>query len=123
MQVFKVIGPKQQMFALKRIDLHGVGKESRKGFFEEVALLQRLQGKPGIIQYIASEIYHEEKVMFVVLEFGEIDLSRLLAKKQRQWREEGFSDPLKADPQFVCSLWRDMLKAVHVRLRCLPTSR
>ena len=120
-QVFKVMAPNNKLFALKKISFHNVDPDVQRGFLEEVKLLKKLHGRPGIIQLISNETYHHDKLMFVLLEFGEIDLNKLLERKQRRWREEGFTDPLKADPQFICSTWREMLKAVNVRsVPCNP---
>lgn len=82
-KVYKVIAPNRQIYALKRIKISGRDSESSRGFIDEITLLKRLKGKPNIIQLIDAEVIPEEGLIFVVLEFGEIDLANLLVKMQR----------------------------------------
>jgi Protein kinase domain len=114
-QVLKVMAPNARIFAIKMVNLNNLDKASRAGFFEEVALLQRLRGKPGIIRIVDSEHAPQQGLLYVVLEYGEIDLAQLLDKKRRQWKDH---DPFAIDAHFLGSVWRDMLRAVGVRAAC-----
>jgi serine/threonine-protein kinase TTK/MPS1 len=109
------MAPNKRVFAIKRVTLSKMNDESRRGFLEEVDLLQRLKGHPGIIQMYHYESYPREEVMMVVLEHGEIDLNNLLRLKRQHWAKEKNPDPFVADPHFVSALWRDMLRSVQVR--------
>ena len=71
--------PKRKTYALKRIRLQGREKETIAGFMDEIRLLQGLRGRDNIIQLVDAEVCKSEGLIYVVLEYGEIDLARLLA--------------------------------------------
>lgn len=50
------MAPNRKIFALKRIKLQGKDSEASRGFVDEITLLQRLRGKPNIIQLIDAEV-------------------------------------------------------------------
>ena len=56
----------------------GRDAEAASGFLDEIVLLQRLAGKPGIIALVDSEVHRGEGLIYMVLECGDIDLARLL---------------------------------------------
>ena len=83
-KVYKVLCPKRKTYALKRIRLQGREKETIAGFMDEIRLLQSLRGKDNIIQLVDAEVCKTEGLIYVVLEYGEIDLARLLSKREKQ---------------------------------------
>lgn len=118
-QVLKVMAPNARIFAIKKVFLKNCDKSTKAGFFEEVDLLRRLRGKPGIIQLVDSERLDAEELLYVVLEYGEIALEKLLQKKRRQW---GAHDPWTLDAEFIGGVWKEMLRAVGVCSLLLPTT-
>ncbi|CAG9463572.1 unnamed protein product [Pedinophyceae sp. YPF-701] len=108
-KVYKVIGPDNRIYALKRIKLDGRDPEASRGFLDEVSLLKRLQGRDNIVRLIDSETPPDTHLLYVVLEYGETDLARLLhrhGKARRERGETGF------DENFVRMYWQQMLRAV-----------
>jgi serine/threonine-protein kinase TTK/MPS1 len=83
-KVYKVLCPKRKTYALKRIKLAGREKETVAGFMDEIRLLQGLRGRDNIIQLVDAEVCKSEGLIYVVLEYGEIDLARLLSKREKQ---------------------------------------
>ena len=83
-KVYKVLCPKRKTYALKRIRLQGREKETIAGFMDEIRLLQGLRGRDNIIQLVDAEVCKNEGLIYVVLEYGEIDLARLLSKREKQ---------------------------------------
>ncbi|KAL0032168.1 hypothetical protein WJX77_008646 [Trebouxia sp. C0004] len=110
-KVFKVMAPNRKIFALKRIKLQGKDSEASKGFVDEITLLQRLRGKQNIIQLVDAEVIQAEGTIYMVLEYGDIDLARLLAKHEQARREGGGADEL--DENFIRLYWQQMLQAVQ----------
>lgn len=110
-KVYKVVSPHRKIFALKRIRLNGHDKESAQGFVDEIHLLRQLQGKENIIQLIDAELISSESsgVIYVVLEYGDIDLARLLAKQEAARRATPSAQP---DENFIRLYWQQMLQAV-----------
>jgi serine/threonine-protein kinase TTK/MPS1 len=51
----QVIAPNHQIYALKRIRLHGRDSESATGFVDEIRMLHKLRKKDNIIQLIDAE--------------------------------------------------------------------
>jgi len=123
-KVFKVLSvgeAEPQIYALKRIKLQRADPSSLSSFMNEISLLQRLRGNPHIITLIDSEIDKENKVIYVVMEHGEIDLNSLL---QRQRKEESVEDGTSfsfnssgmvgnLSVNFIRLIWMNMLQAVH----------
>ena len=85
-KVYKVLCPKRKTYALKRIRLQGRERETIEGFMDEIRLLQGLRGRDNIIQLVDAEVCKAEGLIYVVLEYGEIDLARLLNKREKQAR-------------------------------------
>jgi hypothetical protein len=98
-EVFKVIASDCSIYALKRISLKGRDFTSARGFCQEIEYLQRLKGKRHIIQLIDFEVTNkkvldrrnyqggdikEDAFIFMVLEYGEIDLANMLSAKCKQ---------------------------------------
>ncbi|WIA08718.1 hypothetical protein OEZ85_008142 [Tetradesmus obliquus] len=118
-KVFKVMGPSCKIYALKRIRLAGRDAEAASGFIDEINLLLRLRNKPNIIQLIDSQVFTDEGLIYMVQEYGEIDLARLLAKHDAVRRAAAGVDLAKGgllqdnlDENFIRLYWQQMLQAV-----------
>ena len=83
-----------------------------KGFLDETRLLATLRGKPGIIQLIDHQLLVKEQLMYVLLEYGDTDLARLLHRQEKARKERGESGYL--DENFIRLYWEQMLRAVGV---------
>ena len=120
-KVFKVLALSEEeprICALKRIKLQRIDKSSLSSFENEIALLKSLRGKANIVELFDSEINLENKVIYVVMEHGEIDLNKLLSKERKQEEEETSCalEIAKAGPlsfNFIRLTWMNMLQAVH----------
>jgi serine/threonine-protein kinase TTK/MPS1 len=117
-KVYKVLCPKRKTYALKRIRLQGREKETIAGFMDEIRLLQSLRGKDNIIQLVDAEVCKTEGLIYVVLEYGEIDLARLLSKREKQARAKGNagagvqSNAGMIDDNFLRLYFEQMVEAV-----------
>ncbi|KAL3697086.1 hypothetical protein R1sor_011162 [Riccia sorocarpa] len=121
-EVYKVIDSEFSIYALKKIILGGRDYSTARGYYQEIEYLERLRGKRHIVQLIDYEVtnrsvvdesYGEEKIqgdacMYVVLEYGEIDLAGILSKKRKEMLES--SEPL--DDNWIRFYWKHMLVAV-----------
>ena len=108
-KVFKVVSPKRKILALKRIQLDGRENETIAGFIDEIKLLKTLRGRDNIIQLVDAEVCLEERLIFMVLEFGEIDLAHMLAKREKQ--RQGVVGAV--DDNFVRLYFEQMVEAVN----------
>jgi len=105
-KVYKVLDEDGNIHAIKQVSLENVDNTIKNGYIEEIKLLQRLKNYNGIIRLMDWELKSEEKFLNIVLEFGEIDLARLLAKL----------GPLlhKGGENYLRMYWQQMLEAVRV---------
>ena len=108
-KVFKVVSPKRKILALKRIRLDGKETETVAGFIDEIKLLKTLRGRDNIIQLVDAEVCPNEKLIFMVLEFGEIDLAHMLAKREKQRQSHGGV----IDDNFLRLYFEQMVEAVN----------
>lgn len=99
-KVYKVLSPEGETYALKRAVASCM--EHFEALANEVTLLQQLKGSPHIIQVCRAEVLPQELVINIVMEIGDMDLSRLLQSDP----DLGLADLQK--------LWREMLEAVQV---------
>ncbi|KAF6176809.1 hypothetical protein GIB67_037358 [Kingdonia uniflora] len=103
-EVFKVITADCTIFALKKIKLKGRDFSTAFGFCQEIEYLNKLKGKNNIIQLIDYEVtdktllaevtkgsmtikdgrIRDDEYIYMVLEYGEIDLAHMLSLK---WKE------------------------------------
>lgn len=67
-------------YAIKRVNMAEADQETVRSYQEEIKLLTRLQKYSCIIGLVDHEYVPGAEFMFIVLEFGEIDLARILAK-------------------------------------------
>ncbi|KAJ7515697.1 hypothetical protein O6H91_22G024000 [Diphasiastrum complanatum] len=101
--VYKVISQDCTIFALKKIKLKGRDRQTACGFHQEIEYLQRLSGKRHIIKLVdyqvsdkkifedsnaqQGEIITEDAFIYMVLEYGEIDLAHMLDHKKKEMSE------------------------------------
>ncbi|EOA33656.1 hypothetical protein CARUB_v10019825mg [Capsella rubella] len=128
-EVHKVISSDCTIYALKKIKLKGRDYATAYGFCQEIGYLKKLKGKTNIIQLIDYEVtdktlLHEvlngtmsnkdgrvkdDGFIYMVLEYGEIDLAHMLSQK---WREIEGSDRT-IDENWLRFYWQQILQAVN----------
>ncbi|XP_070190453.1 dual specificity protein kinase TTK-like [Littorina saxatilis] len=104
-QVYMVLDANTNIRALKVVDLEGAGLEVIDGFRNEISLLQRLQYCDSVIKMYNFELNEELNRLYVVLEFGETDLSGFFSERAKQ--QQGL------DPTLIKFYWAEMLRAVN----------
>ncbi|KAK4049004.1 Serine/threonine kinase mps1 [Microbotryomycetes sp. JL201] len=102
-RVYRVLDEKNNLFAIKKVDISKNDAESRASFINEIHLLEKLRGNPQIIRLVDSEINDQKKVLLMVMEVGETDLNNLLV--------EHSGKPISMN--FIRYIWEQMLEAVH----------
>ncbi|KAL9245529.1 hypothetical protein vseg_019172 [Gypsophila vaccaria] len=128
-EVHKVISSDCTIYALKKIKLKGRDYATAFGFCQEILYLKKLKGKNHIIQLIDFEVtdkallqevmndsinnkdskVKDDGYIYMVLEYGEIDLAHMLAQK---WKEiEGSST--RIDENWLRFYWQQILEAVN----------
>ncbi|XP_075518994.1 serine/threonine-protein kinase MPS1-like isoform X2 [Primulina tabacum] len=128
-EVHKVISSECRIYALKRIKLKGRDYATAYGFCQEIEYLNRLKGKNNIIQLIDYEVtdktllqevmngsmnnkdgrVKDEGYIYMVLEYGEIDLAHMLSQK---WGELDGSIATM-DENWLRFYWKQILLAVN----------
>jgi serine/threonine protein kinase len=103
-KVYRILGPDLKIYALKKIKLKRLDPASIEQYNNEIQLLKRLQGNPHIIRLIAAEPDLQQRLIHVVMEHGEIDLSEKLQKMKGSGGLE---------ENFLRITWMQMLQAVH----------
>lgn len=68
-RVYRVLDHSNVLYALKKVDISRNDAETRASFINEICLLQKLRGKPQIIQLVDSEINDVKKNLFMVSSF------------------------------------------------------
>ncbi|OIT28864.1 PREDICTED: serine/threonine-protein kinase mph1 isoform X1 [Nicotiana attenuata] len=128
-EVHKVIASDCSIYALKKIKLKGRDYATSYGFCQEIEYLKRLKGKNNIIQLIDYEVtdkrlldevmngsmsnnesrVKEDGYIYMVLEYGEIDLAHMLSQK---WKELDDPDSI-IDENWLRFYWQQILLAVN----------
>ena len=105
-KVFRVLSSDGRVLALKRIKLKETEIEhSFAGYANEITLLRRLAGKPGIVRLFAADISKDTGSIHMVMEAGEADLATVLTRTRN---EKGY-----CDGNFARLAWQQMLEAVQ----------
>ncbi|CAL9170367.1 unnamed protein product [Musa hybrid cultivar] len=127
-EVHKVISSDCTIHALKKIKLKGRDYPTAYGFCQEIEYLKKLKGKSNIIQLIDYEVtdktlfqevvngsmnikekrIKDDECIYMVLEYGEIDLAHMLAQKWKEMSASGW----KIDENWLRFYWQQMLEAV-----------
>ncbi|KAG1334668.1 serine/threonine-protein kinase MPS1 [Cocos nucifera] len=128
-EVHKVISSDCIIYALKKIKLKGRDYPTACGFCQEIEYLNRLKGKNNIIQLIDYEVtdktllqeavngsptikdgrIKDDEYIYMVLEYGEIDLAHMLSQKWKEMNKSGW----KLDENWLRFYWQQMLEAVN----------
>ncbi|EPS73139.1 hypothetical protein M569_01617, partial [Genlisea aurea] len=129
-EVHKVISSDCTIYALKKIRLKGRDYATAYGFCQEIEYLNRLRGKNNIIRLIDYEVtdkslleevtngsmsnkdgrVKDDEYIYVVLEYGEIDLASMLSQK---WKELDGSSRATMDENWLRFYWQQILLAVN----------
>lgn len=114
--VYRVINEKNEVLALKCVNLKEITPSLYKDYVNEVKLLETLRGSPGIIYLIDYELNESKQQLYIVsyqmmiddqlMECGETDLKSYLNNNIRQ------NQPI--DTNFIRLTWQQMLIAVNV---------
>jgi serine/threonine-protein kinase TTK/MPS1 len=105
-KVFKVISPDNTVLALKKVGLRNLDETTLAGYINEISLLRSLKDAPHIIKLIDHEVNRESGNLYMVMEYGEADLSRLI--KESRTTGNG-----TVDINFIRHMWVQMLQAVR----------
>lgn len=65
--MYKVLNEENDVFALKCVNLRDLPKSQLQDYINEVRLLRRLRGKPGIIDLVDYEIDTQAKKLNIVI--------------------------------------------------------
>lgn len=102
-RVYRILGPDYKIYALKKIKLKRLDKETIAQYENEIAVLRSLQGNPYIIRLIGYSGDKQKKAIHLVMEHGEIDLNHKLHELRKA---------KLLDMNFVRLVWQQMLRAV-----------
>ena len=101
-KVYKVKGPSNKVYALKRVAFDEFDESSINGFKGEISLLEKLKNKERVVQLFDYEM--SSGVLYLIMECGDYDLSYVLNQKLKS--------PL--DIEFIRYYAREMIKCVKV---------
>lgn len=105
-KVFRVINAEGQIFALKKVNLKNLDETTLAGYTNEIQLLRSFAQNPHIIQLVDSEMNRDQGCLYILMEYGEVDLGRML--KSRSEANGG-----SCDENFIRFSWQQMLMAVN----------
>ncbi|XP_057987022.1 serine/threonine-protein kinase MPS1 isoform X2 [Hevea brasiliensis] len=128
-EVHKVICSDCTIYALKKIKLKGRDYATAYGFCQEIEYLKKLKRKNNIIQLIDYEVtdknllcevmngsvsnkdarVKDDGYIYMVLEYGEIDLAHMLSQK---WKELDSANQ-SIDENWLRFYWQQILQAVN----------
>ncbi|KAJ1448793.1 kinase-like domain-containing protein [Pelagophyceae sp. CCMP2097] len=111
-KVFRVLSTDAHVLALKRIKIRGSDRESMAGYANEITLLRRLRGKPGIITMHAADVDEQGGVIQMIMEAGDADLATVLQQRQSLSADGSRAAPERSHVNFVRLTWQQMLEAV-----------
>ena len=80
-KVFRVIDGEGQIFALKRVNLKNLDEVTLSSYTNEISLLKSFSNNPHIIQLIDSEMNKEQACLYILMEYGEVDLGKMLKNR------------------------------------------
>jgi len=96
---------KNNVVAIKRVDLSCADDQQTKGYINEINLLAKLQGEDRIVKLHDYELDESREVLYVVMEKGDTDLASLL---------KNYAMQKEITPAMVKHYWTEMLHAVSV---------
>lgn len=80
-KVFRVIDAEGQIFALKKVNLKNLDEVTLASYTNEISLLKSFANNPHIIQLIDSEMNKEQGCLYILMEYGEVDLGKMLKNR------------------------------------------
>ena len=101
-KVYKVKGPSNKIYALKRVAFDEFDESSINGFKGEISLLEKLRNKDRVVQLFDYEM--NSGVLYLIMECGDYDLSYVLSQKLKS----------SLDIEFIRYYAREMVKCVKV---------
>jgi serine/threonine-protein kinase TTK/MPS1 len=104
-KVFKVLAPDNSILALKKVGLKNLDEVTLSGYLNEIDLLRTLSSSPHIIKLLDCEINKENSNLYMLMEYGEADLGKLLKRTQ--------TENQLVDLNFIRYMWQQMLSAVQ----------
>lgn len=104
-KVFKVLAPDNQVLALKKVSLKNLDEATLSGYVNEIELLRSLGNEENIIRLIDAEFNREHATLYIVMEYGEVDLCQLLRSR---------TEKPEIDYNFTRYCWQQMLQAVKI---------
>jgi len=104
-KVFKVLAPDNQVLALKKVSLRNLDEATLSGYVNEIELLRRLGNAENIVRLVDAEFNREHANLYIVMEYGEVDLCQLLRER---------ADQQSCDYNFIRYCWQQMLHAVRI---------
>ena len=118
-QVFRVVSPDNKTFALKQVRLDQDPSEAPallQAVQNEIDLMVRFRANgltKYVIELIDAEVKLDQQVVYMVMEFGEIDFAGMLKHQQEERMARSGADDDGLNENFVCMYWEQMLQAVN----------
>ncbi|CCF58819.1 hypothetical protein KAFR_0F02220 [Kazachstania africana CBS 2517] len=103
-KVYKVKGPSNKVFALKRVVFDEFDDSSINGFKGEIKLLNKLRNENRVVKLFDYEM--NQGLLYLIMECGDVDLSQILNQK--------INLNLPFDIEFIRYYTREMIKCVKV---------
>lgn len=103
-RVYMVLSADMRIFALKRVKVSKSQHAALISYANEIKLLQSLQGRATIVQLHDAEVRAPDGLIYLIMEYGDIDLAKLLV---RRGTGKAISD------NFRRLYWQQMLEAVN----------
>lgn len=113
--VYRVLSNDGKFYAYKRVDVKGDCSDAVfENYINEIELLHSLKGSPYIIELKDAQVNRNENYIAMIMEAGEVDLSKVLTQKQRNFTDSKLETTLNStlNPFFLRMLWQEMLEAV-----------
>lgn len=106
-RVYKVLAGDNTICAMKKVNLRHLDESTIQGYLNEINLLKsfRSEAAPHIIRLIDYEVAPGDQ-LFMLMEYGEADLSKLLRSKRA-------ASAGGIDANFIRYMWQQMLRAVR----------
>lgn len=103
-EVYQVLDAEtSKLMAMKFVNLASVDENIATGYLNEIKVLTKLQGCPSVIRMFDNEYIEENKILYVVMEKGDTDFSRLL---------KDIMKTKKISMSMITYYWTEMLNCV-----------
>lgn len=105
-KVFRVLSSDNQIYALKKVNLRNLEESTLAGYINEINLLLTFRDNDHIINLVDYEINNNHGNLYMVMEYGETDLGKLLKKNISR-------NDKHLNANFIRFVWHQMLLAVQ----------